>query len=114
MRHFRTLGLLAVVSIALGILRGDNSEQISIKLPFDAHQDKGGHGGSTAIQYHGGPILGGIVLSTSLPVRDIFAVLAVCPAVLAVCIYMVGRLHRRILGREALAAVEDVAEVAAH
>jgi len=52
---------LAVVSIALGILRGDNSEQISIKLPFDAHQDKGGHGGSTAIQYHGGPILGGTV-----------------------------------------------------
>jgi hypothetical protein len=44
------------------------------------------------------------VLSTSLPVRYIFAVLAVCPAVMAVTIYMVGRMHRRILGREALAA----------
>src|SRR3984957_18227588 len=58
-----------------------------------------------------GPILGGIILSTSLPVRDIFAVLAVCPAVLAVCIYIVGRMHRRILGREALAAEESSAEI---
>jgi MFS transporter, AAHS family, 4-hydroxybenzoate transporter len=54
-----------------------------------------------------GPILGGIVLSTSLPVRDIFAVLAVCPVAMAICIYMVGRMHRRILGREALAAAES-------
>ncbi len=71
-----------------------------------------GAGWATSIAKIGsvaGPILGGIVLSTSLPVRDIFAVLAVCPAVLAVCIYIVGRMHRRILGREALAArVEDV------
>jgi MFS transporter, AAHS family, 4-hydroxybenzoate transporter len=58
-----------------------------------------------------GPPLNGIILSTSLPVRDIFAVLAVCPAVLAVCIYIVGRMHRRILGREALAAEESSAEI---
>ena len=51
-----------------------------------------------------GPILGGIILSTSLPVRHIFAVLAVCPALFAICIYLVGRMHRGILGREALAA----------
>jgi len=50
-------------------------------------------------------------LSTSLPVRDIFAVLAVCPAVLAICIYIVGRMHRRILGREALAAAESTADL---
>jgi hypothetical protein len=54
-------------------------------------------------------ILVRIILSTSLPVRDIFAVLAVCPAVLAICIYMVGRMHRRILGREALAADAEAA-----
>jgi len=40
-------------------------------------------------------------------VRDIFAVLAVCPVVMAICIYIVGRMHRRILGREALAATES-------
>jgi AAHS family 4-hydroxybenzoate transporter-like MFS transporter len=74
-----------------------------------------GAGWATSIAKIGsvaGPILGGIVLSTSLPVRDIFAVLAVCPAVLAVCIYIVGRLHRRILGREALAAVDDAEQIA--
>jgi AAHS family 4-hydroxybenzoate transporter-like MFS transporter len=68
-----------------------------------------GAGWATSIAKIGsvaGPILGGIILSTSLPVRYIFAVLAVCPAVLAICIYIVGRMHRRILGREALAAVE--------
>jgi MFS transporter, AAHS family, 4-hydroxybenzoate transporter len=71
-----------------------------------------GAGWATSIAKVGsvaGPILGGIVLSTSLPVRDIFAVLAVCPAVLAVCIYIVGRMHRRILGREALTADAEAA-----
>lgn len=69
-----------------------------------------GAGWATSIAKIGsvaGPILGGIVLSTTLPVRDIFAVLAVCPVVMAICIYIVGRMHRRILGREALAATES-------
>jgi len=69
-----------------------------------------GAGWATSIAKIGsvaGPILGGIVLSTTLPVRDIFAVLAVCPVVMAVCIYIVGRMQRRILGREALAATES-------
>jgi MFS transporter, AAHS family, 4-hydroxybenzoate transporter len=69
-----------------------------------------GAGWATSIAKIGsvaGPILGGIVLSTSLPVRDIFAVLAICPVVMAVCIYLVGRMHRRILGREALAATDS-------
>ena len=61
MRHFQTLGLLAVVTIALGILPGDNSEQVSVKLPFDAPGQKGGHGGSTQILWHGGPVLRGKV-----------------------------------------------------
>lgn len=54
-----------------------------------------------------GPLVGGWVLSTSLPVRHIFAVLAVCPAIFAVCIYLVGRMHTRMLGVEALAAIEE-------
>jgi len=49
-----------------------------------------------------GPLVGGWVLSTSLPVRNIFAVLAICPAIFAICIYAVGRMHSRMLGREAL------------
>ncbi len=60
-----------------------------------------------------GPAVGGLVLGTSLPVRNIYAVLAVCPAVFAICIYIVGRKHRSILGREALAAAPTPAEVLA-
>ncbi|HEY4363243.1 MAG TPA: MFS transporter [Bryobacteraceae bacterium] len=56
-----------------------------------------------------GPALGGMILSTSLPVRNIYAVLAVCPAVYAVCVYTVGRMHTRILGREELAAPAESA-----
>ena len=51
-----------------------------------------------------GPYLGGIILSTSLPVRNIYAVLAVCPVVFAICIYLVGRRHSQMLGRESRTA----------
>jgi AAHS family 4-hydroxybenzoate transporter-like MFS transporter len=47
-----------------------------------------------------GPFAAGLILSTSLPVRLIFAVLAICPAVFVVCIFIVGRLHSSILRRE--------------
>ena len=60
-----------------------------------------------------GPLVGGWVLSTNLPVRHIFAVLAVCPAIFAVCIYFVGRMHTRMLGVEALAAIEGPGTVTA-
>lgn len=55
-----------------------------------------------------GPILGGVILSTSLPVRNIYVVLAVCPAVFALSIYIVGRTHRRILRRESAAVASEL------
>jgi hypothetical protein len=61
MRRFSTVGLLGVVTIALGILHGDPAGQVSAKLPFDLHQDKGRGGGTTTIKYHGGPVLLGKV-----------------------------------------------------
>jgi MFS transporter, AAHS family, 4-hydroxybenzoate transporter len=48
-----------------------------------------------------GPFAAGLILSTSLPVRYIFAALAVCPAVFVVCIFIVGRIHSSMLRREA-------------
>jgi hypothetical protein len=60
-----------------------------------------------------GPAVGGWVLGTHLPVRNIYAVLAVCPAVFAICIYLIGRMHSSILGREALAVVAPQATVLA-
>jgi MFS transporter, AAHS family, 4-hydroxybenzoate transporter len=61
-----------------------------------------------------GPLVGGWVLSTNLPVRNIFAVLAICPAIFATCIYLVGRMHSRMLGREALVELERQPAGVAH
>jgi MFS transporter, AAHS family, 4-hydroxybenzoate transporter len=47
-----------------------------------------------------GPWLAGVILSTSLPVRNIFAVLAICPAVFVVCIFVIGRIHSSMLRDE--------------
>jgi AAHS family 4-hydroxybenzoate transporter-like MFS transporter len=47
-----------------------------------------------------GPYIAGLILATSLPVRQIFAVLAICPAVFVVCIMIIGIMHRRIMRRE--------------
>jgi len=47
-----------------------------------------------------GPYIAGLILATSLPVRQIFAVLAICPAVFVVCIVIIGIMHRRIMRRE--------------
>jgi MFS transporter, AAHS family, 4-hydroxybenzoate transporter len=47
-----------------------------------------------------GPALAGVILSTSLPVRNIFAVLAICPAVFVVCIFVIGRIHSSMLRDE--------------
>ncbi len=112
MGHIEFLVLAAATG---GFLIGGHFGMHSICGIFYPSAYRGnGAGWATSIAKIGsvaGPILGGIVLSTSLPVRDIFAVLAVCPAVMAICIYVVGRMHRRILGREALGVAESVAEI---
>jgi MFS transporter, AAHS family, 4-hydroxybenzoate transporter len=51
-----------------------------------------------------GPFVAGLILSTSLPVRYIFAVLAICPAVFVVCIFVIGRIHTSMLRDEAIGA----------
>jgi len=55
----------------------------------------------------GGPMVGGWVLATSLPVQHIFALLAIFLAIFAVCIYLIGRIHSRMLGREEIIAVAE-------
>jgi AAHS family 4-hydroxybenzoate transporter-like MFS transporter len=47
-----------------------------------------------------GPLLGGAIMSTSLPIRNIFAVMAICPTVVLICLVVIGRIHSRILARE--------------
>jgi AAHS family 4-hydroxybenzoate transporter-like MFS transporter len=110
---FVTIGhveFLVLAAITGGFLIGGHFGMHSIcGIFYPSAYRANGAGWATSIAKAGsvaGPILGGIVLSTTLPVRYIFAVLAVCPAVMAVCICIVGRMHRRILGREAPAATE--------
>ncbi len=110
MGHIEFLALSAITG---GFLIGGHFGMHSIcGIFYPSAYRANGAGWATSMAKIGsvaGPILGGIILSTTLPVRYIFAVLAVCPAVMAVCIYLVGRMHRRILGREALAAAESPA-----
>jgi AAHS family 4-hydroxybenzoate transporter-like MFS transporter len=47
-----------------------------------------------------GPSIAGLILSSSLPVRSIFAVLAICPAVFVICIFVIGRIHSSMLRDE--------------
>jgi len=57
-----------------------------------------GAGWATSIAKIGsiiGPIVGGAILSTHLPVRLLFALLAVCPFVVGVAILILGLLQRR-------------------
>lgn len=112
---FVTMGhveFLVLAAITGGFLIGGHFGMHSICGIFYPSAYRGnGAGWATSIAKIGsvaGPMLGAVVLSSSLPVRDIFAVLAVCPAVMAICVFIVGRLHRRILGREEASASASV------
>ncbi len=51
-----------------------------------------------------GPFVGGIVLASKLPLQHIFAVMAVCPAILSACMLAIGAIQRRALRAAPLAA----------
>jgi AAHS family 4-hydroxybenzoate transporter-like MFS transporter len=42
-----------------------------------------------------GPLVGGYVLSTALPVKNTYALLAVCPAIYGACVLTIGLIERR-------------------
>jgi MFS transporter, AAHS family, 4-hydroxybenzoate transporter len=54
-----------------------------------------------------GPFIGGIILASSLPKRETFAVMAVCPAVLCACMLGIGVLQRRAQRGSATALVDE-------
>lgn len=59
-----------------------------------------GAGWATSIAKIGsiaGPLAGGWLLSTPLPVKNLYAVLALCPLVFAISIFVVGQLHRGLI-----------------
>jgi AAHS family 4-hydroxybenzoate transporter-like MFS transporter len=53
-----------------------------------------------------GPALGGIILATAFPVKNIFALLAVCPALVALALILVSRIHSRERRNESAAALQ--------
>jgi AAHS family 4-hydroxybenzoate transporter-like MFS transporter len=101
---------LALMALIGGFLIGGHFGMHSIcGIFYPSAYRANGAGWATSVAKIGsvaGPLLGGVILSTSLPVRNIFVVLALCPATFAICIYAVGRMHSRILGREALALAQ--------
>lgn len=56
-----------------------------------------------------GPFVGGLVLASHLPVRAVFAVLAVCPATFAIGIFIVGRIYAHARRRRQSAAATEAA-----
>lgn len=101
-------GFLVLSALIGGFLIGGHFGMHSICGIFYPSAYRGnGAGWATSVAKIGsvaGPYLGGLILSTSLPVRHIYAVLAVCPLVFAICIYAVGLRHTRLLGKEAQGA----------
>lgn len=47
-----------------------------------------------------GPYLGGVVLSSRLPVRFTYALLAICPCLVGVTAFIIGPLQRRLAQTE--------------
>jgi AAHS family 4-hydroxybenzoate transporter-like MFS transporter len=52
-----------------------------------------------------GPTLGGLILATKMPVREIFICLALCPALMALCTWTIGRLYGSLRAAPAQARV---------
>ncbi|HEY3848802.1 MAG TPA: MFS transporter [Acetobacteraceae bacterium] len=94
-------GFLVLIGLTAFALIGGHFGLHSIAGIFYPSAWRGnGAGWATSVAKVGsiaGPFLGGLLLSTSLPVRQIFALMAVCPAMVLLCVLVIGRLHSRML-----------------
>ncbi len=61
-----------------------------------------------------GPSIGGVILSSSLPLQETFAVMAICPAALGGCMLAIGLMQRRAQRGALPAAGQSRASVAGH
>ncbi len=86
-----------VAAVVGGLLIGGQFGMHSVSgIFYPTAYRANGAGWATSVAKIGsiaGPAVGGWVLGTSLPVRNIYAVLAICPAIFALCIYAVGRIQ---------------------
>ena len=101
--HAVLLTLLSLVTFF--VLGGQNGMHSIAGIFYPSSFRSNGTGWASAIAKIGatsGPILGGILLSSKMPPQKLYAVLAFCPAIMVVCLFVIGRIDSRILGREAL------------
>jgi AAHS family 4-hydroxybenzoate transporter-like MFS transporter len=92
-------GLLALVGmIAFALIGGHLGMNSIAGIFYPSALRSTGAGWATAVGKTGsivGPLLAGMILSTSLPPRHIFAVVAICPALMLICLAVIGRIHDR-------------------
>jgi MFS transporter, AAHS family, 4-hydroxybenzoate transporter len=94
------LFLVLIGLIALAVIGGHFGLHSVAGIFYPSAWRGNGAGWATSVAKIGsiaGPFLGGLILSSSLPVRHIFALMALCPAMVLLCMLVVGRLHRRML-----------------
>jgi AAHS family 4-hydroxybenzoate transporter-like MFS transporter len=102
-----TQGSFIVLFLLIGVfLAGSHYGVTSVTGLFYPTSHRGlGTGWASSMAKLGsiaGPFIGGIVLSSGLPLQHIFAVMAVCPAILSLCMLGIAAQQRR-ARREAVA-----------
>jgi len=105
---FDYAGLFAATAlIGLTVIGGHFGMHTLAGMYYPSHYLANGTGWATSVAKFGsiaGPWIAGVILSTTLPVRDIFAILAICPVVVLICVVLIGRIHTRLLREERLVA----------
>ena len=90
------MGLSVFVSMSLGGSHYGITSIVSLFYPSAIRANGAGWASSMAkIGSVLGPLIGGYVLASSLPVKATYALLAVCPTVYALCILAIGMIERR-------------------
>jgi AAHS family 4-hydroxybenzoate transporter-like MFS transporter len=106
-------GFLLLIGLIAFALIGGHFGMHSIAGIFYPSTWRGnGAGWATSVAKVGsiaGPFLGGMILSTSLPIRNVFAVMAVCPAMVLLCVLVIGRIHSRLLRQDELETTPELA-----
>lgn len=91
--------LFVVLSFATQLFMGGSHYGITsiVGVFYPSVVRANGAGWASAVAKIGsiaGPILGGVILASAVPVRQLFAVLAICPSVFALSILRIAAIRR--------------------
>ena len=108
--------LVLIALVGFFVVGGHNGMHSIAGIFYPSSYRSNATGWASAIAKIGataGPLLGGFLLASKMPPQRFYAVLAICPAIMAICLFLMGRIHTRILGREALEGSTSPTEAAA-